>query len=244
MSFRCIGPTRGGRCVAVAGHPVDRATFYFGAVAGGVWKTEDAGTTGGTVSDGFFRTSSVGALAVSDSDPNVIYAGMGESCIRLDVSHGDGVYRSTDGGRTWTHCGLADTRHIGKIRIHPKNPDRGLCRRPGPCLWPQRVSAVCSRSTDGGQDWNKVLYKSDQAGAVDLSFDPKNPRSALCHHLAGLSQLLGDVERRSRQRPLEVDRRRRHLDRHHPEPGAARRVASSARSASPPRRQRRGGCGP
>src|SRR5688572_3749222 len=110
MRFRCIGPTRGGRVVAVAGDPERVGTFYFGAVAGGVWKTEDAGVTWRNVSDGYLKTSSVGALAVSHSDPNVIFAGMGESCIRLDVSHGDGVYRSADGGATWTHCGLDDTR--------------------------------------------------------------------------------------------------------------------------------------
>jgi photosystem II stability/assembly factor-like uncharacterized protein len=100
MRFRCIGPTRGGRCVAVAGDPQHRAVFYFGAVAGGIWKTEDAGPTWRNISDGFLKTSAVGALAVSESDPNVVYAGMGESCIRLDVSHGDGVYRPGDGGQT------------------------------------------------------------------------------------------------------------------------------------------------
>jgi len=174
MRFRCIGPTRGGRCVAVAGDPVDRATFYFGAVAGGIWKTEDAGTTWRNQSDGFLRTSSVGALAVSDSDPNVIFAGMGESCIRLDVSHGDGVYRSADGGRTWTHCGLADTRHIGEIRIHPKNPDRVYVAALGHAFGPNESRGLFS-TTDGGKTWNKVLYKSDRAGAIDVSFDPKSP---------------------------------------------------------------------
>jgi photosystem II stability/assembly factor-like uncharacterized protein len=109
--------------VAVAGDPVDPAVFYFGACAGGVWKTTDAGTYWQNVSDGYLHTAAVGAIAVADSDPNVIYVGMGECCIRGDVSHGDGVYRSTDAGQTWTHLGLEDTRHIARIRIHPHNPD-------------------------------------------------------------------------------------------------------------------------
>lgn len=136
MEWRCIGPPRGGRVVTVAGDPTNPAIFYFGAVAGGVWKTKDAGMTWQNVSDKFFKTASVGALAVAPSDPNVIYAGMGEATIRIDVSHGDGVYKSTDGGQTWTHMGLADTRHIGKIRVHPPQPRHRLCRRFGPRLWP------------------------------------------------------------------------------------------------------------
>ena len=176
MRFRCIGPTRGGRCVAVAGNPERPAVFYFGAVAGGIWKTTDAGTTWRNISDGFLGTSSVGALAVSQSDPNVIYAGMGESCIRLDVSHGDGVYRSGDGGQTWTHVGLADTRHIGEIRIHPKDPDRVFVAALGHAFGPSEERGLF-RSTDGGKTWEKVLYKSVHAGAVDVSFDPHNPET-------------------------------------------------------------------
>jgi len=121
--WRCIGPCRGGRVITVAGDPRDVGTFYFGACAGGGWKTEDAGQYWECVSDGFFNTSSIGALAVSEADPNVIYTGTGEATIRIDVSHGDGVYKSVDAGRTWTHVGLEDTRHIGKIRVHPTDPD-------------------------------------------------------------------------------------------------------------------------
>ena len=121
--WRCIGPFRGGRVVAVAGDPKDPLVFYFGATAGGVWKTTDAGMYWENVSDGFLRTAAVGAIAVANSDPNVIYAGMGEACIRHDSSHGDGVYRSSDGGKTWTHLGLDDTRRIARIRIHPADPD-------------------------------------------------------------------------------------------------------------------------
>jgi len=172
--WRCIGPFRGGRVVTVAGDPRDMATFYFGAVAGGVWKTTDAGTTWQCVSDGFLKTSSVGALAVAPSDPDVIYAGMGETTIRIDVSHGDGVYKSTDAGRTWRHAGLADTRHIGKVRVHPDNPDVVWVAALGHAFGPNEERGVY-KSTDGGASWRKVLYVSENAGAVDLTHDV-NPR--------------------------------------------------------------------
>src|SRR3954464_14895899 len=109
LAWRCVGPHRGGRVVAVAGDPVEQMTFYFGACAGGVWKTTDGGTYWENISDGFFKNAAVGAIAVADSHPNAVYVGMGESCIRVDVSHGDGVYGSTDGGKSWTHLGLEDT---------------------------------------------------------------------------------------------------------------------------------------
>ena len=175
MKWRCIGPFRGGRVVAVAGDSHDRNTFYFGACAGGVWKTDDGGNYWTNISDGFFQTGSVGALAVSESDPNVIYAGMGESTIRIDVSHGDGVYKTTDGGRSWKHMGLADTRHIGKIRIHPTNPDIVYVAALGHAFGNNKERGVF-KSVDGGETWKKVLYKSKKAGAVDLTIDPHNPR--------------------------------------------------------------------
>ena len=185
MRFRCIGPPRGGRVVAVAGDPVEPAVFYFGAVAGGIWKTEDAGATWENVSDGYLKTSSVGALAVSDSDPNVIYAGMGESTIRADVSHGDGVYKSTDRGRSWVHMGLAETRHISEIRIHPRDPDRVYVAALGHAFGPNPERGVY-RSTDGGACWERVLYldecagrtspsRCDGTGAADLALDARNP---------------------------------------------------------------------
>ena len=176
MTFRCIGPPRGGRVVAVAGDPTNRAVYYFGAAAGGIWKTEDAGVTWRNVSDGFLGTSSVGAIAVSQSDPNVIFAGMGESCIRLDVSHGDGVYRSGDGGQTWKHCGLEDTRHIGEVRIHPKDPDVVYVAALGHAFGPNEERGLY-RSTDGGNSWDKILYVGERAGAVDVVFDPRHPET-------------------------------------------------------------------
>lgn len=175
VTWRCIGPPRGGRVVAVAGDPVNPAVFYFGACAGGVWKTDDAGTYWSNISDGYLKTSSVGAIAVADSDPNVIYVGMGESCIRLDVSYGDGVYKSTDSGKTWTHLGLADTRHIARVRIHPHHPDIVYVAALGHIFGPHGQRGVF-RSTDGGKTWAHVLYVGDTTGAADLSLDPQNPR--------------------------------------------------------------------
>ena len=175
MPWRCIGPPRGGRVVAVAGDPSEPATFYFGACAGGVWKTEDAGLTWENISDKFFQTASVGALAVAPSDPNVIYAGMGEATIRLDVSPGDGVYKSTDAGQSWVHLGLADTHHIARIRVHPHNPDMVYVAALGHAFGPNESRGVY-RSTDGGEHWERTLYQSERAGAIDLSLDPRNPR--------------------------------------------------------------------
>ncbi len=173
--WRCIGPFRGGRVITVAGDPNDLGTFYFGACAGGVWKTEDAGQYWECVSDGFFKTSSVGALAVSESDPNVIYAGMGEATIRIDVSHGDGVYKSTDAGRTWIHTGLEDTRHIGKIRIHPTDPNTVFVAALGHAFGQNQQRGVF-KSIDGGRTWKQVLFVSDKAGAIDITIDKNNPR--------------------------------------------------------------------
>jgi photosystem II stability/assembly factor-like uncharacterized protein len=173
--WRCVGPFRGGRSVAVAGHPTDAMTFYFGACAGGVWKTTDGGTYWENVSDGFFETAAIGALAVAPSDGNVVYAGTGEACIRGNVSHGDGVYRSIDGGRTWTNVGLRDTRHIGRVRVHPRDPNLVYVAALGHAWGPSRERGVF-RSKDGGATWQHVLFKSEDAGAVDLSLDPQNPR--------------------------------------------------------------------
>ncbi len=175
LDWRLIGPHRGGRVVAVAGDPADAATFYFGACAGGVWKTTDAGTTWRNVSDGFFGTSAVGAIAVAPSDPSVVYAGTGEATIRGNVSHGDGVYRSTDAGRTWRHIGLRDSRHIGRIAIHPQDPDTAYVAAFGHAWGASRERGVF-RTRDGGRSWQHVLFQSERAGCHDLSLDPSNPR--------------------------------------------------------------------
>ena len=175
IRYRCIGPSRGGRVVAVAADPVRRSLFYFGAVAGGVWRSDDAGQYWQNISDGWFDTASIGALAVAPSDGNVIYAGTGEATIRIDVTHGNGVYRSTDGGRTWSHRGLEESRHIGAIAVHPTDPDRLWVAALGHASKDNPERGVY-RSSDGGHSWERVLHVSDRAGAVDLCLDPTNPR--------------------------------------------------------------------
>ena len=177
MKWRNVGPFRGGRSVAVAGLPDDRLTYYFGGVGGGVWKTTDAGTTWQNVTDDSpFGTSSVGALAVAPSDPNVIYAGMGEHSIRgVTTSHGDGVYRSTDAGRTWTHLGLEATRAISRIRVHPNDPDHVYVAAQGSPFSPNPERGIY-RSTDGGGSWELVLHVDENTGASDLAMDATNPR--------------------------------------------------------------------
>ncbi len=175
LEWRAIGPFRGGRVVAGAGDPVNPQVFYFGSTGGGVWKTTDGGQYWENISDGFFKRASVGAIAVAKSDPNVIYVGMGETTIRGNVSHGDGVYRSTDGGQTWTHLGLEDTRQIGKIRIHPQNPDLLYVAALGHAHGPNRERGVF-RSRDGGKTWEHILFLNEEVGSHDLALDPHNPR--------------------------------------------------------------------
>jgi photosystem II stability/assembly factor-like uncharacterized protein len=175
LEFRSIGPTRGGRVVAVAGDPTRPEVFYFGSTGGGVWKTLDGGQYWENVSDGFFKRASVGGLAVAHSDPNVIYAGMGESTIRGNVSHGDGVYKSTDAGKTWVHCGLEKTRNIGKVRVDPRDADLVYVAAFGHAHGPNPERGLY-RSRDGGQTWDTILFVSEKAGVNDLALDPSNPR--------------------------------------------------------------------
>ncbi|MDH7513182.1 MAG: hypothetical protein QHH14_09580 [Clostridiales bacterium] len=175
MEWRCIGPYRGGRVTAVAGIPDQPLVYYFGATGGGVWKTEDAGLSWRCVSDGFFRTGSVGAIAVSEWDPNVVYVGMGEAPIRGNVSHGDGMYKSTDGGKTWKHVGLEATSQISRVRIHPRNPDLVYVAALGHVYGSNEERGVF-RSSDGGKTWQKILCRDNKTGAIDLILDPSNPR--------------------------------------------------------------------
>ena len=175
MTWRSVGPYRGGRVVAVAGVVGQPLVYYFGGTGGGIWKTTDAGHRWHPMTDGQIGTGSVGAVAVAESDPNVVYAGMGEGCIRGNVSHGDGVYRSRDAGKTWTHVGLRDTRQIGRVRIHPRDPDLVYVAALGHAFGPNSERGVF-RSRDGGGTWQKVLFVDDHTGAIDLALDPANPR--------------------------------------------------------------------
>ncbi len=175
MKWRQIGPFRGGRVVAVSGVPGDPATWYFGGVGGGVWKSTDVGNSWKPMFDGQ-KIASIGAIAVADSDHNVVYVGTGEACPRGNISYGDGVYKSLDAGRTWTNVGLKDTRQIGAVIVHPKNPDIVLVAALGHAFGPNEERGVF-RSADGGRTWTKVLYKDRDTGAVDVAFDPGNPNT-------------------------------------------------------------------
>ncbi|MEM6605545.1 MAG: glycosyl hydrolase, partial [Pseudomonadota bacterium] len=174
MAYRLVGPYRGGRSGTVTGVPGDRNTYYFGSSGSGVWKSVDGGSKWRNVSDGYFG-GSVGAVAVSESDPNVIYAGLGEKTVRGNVSSNFGVWKSTDGGKTWTFIGLEATHHIGRIRVHPSNPDIVYVAAMGD-LWQASEDRGVYKSEDGGATWTKVLYASEEAGAVDLVFESGNPR--------------------------------------------------------------------
>lgn len=174
LKWREVGPYRGGRSAAVAGIPQDRETYYFGSTGGGVWKTTNGGGDWKNVSDGFFG-GSIGAVAVSAWDPNVIYAGTGEVTVRGNVSVGNGIWKSTDAGRTWTNVGLESSQRIPRIRIHPQDPDTVYAAVMGDLFGANEERGVF-RSTDGGKTWQKILYVNDQVGAVDLAMDPTNPR--------------------------------------------------------------------
>jgi len=173
MKWRQVGPFRGGRALAVTGIAGDPETYYFGSVAGGVWKTTNGGLTWTPLTD---KTGimSVGAIAAAPSDPNVIYVGTGESCWRGDISYGDGMYKSVDGGKTWTHIGLEDSRHISKILVNPMNPDIVYVAAMGHAYGPNDMRGVY-KSTDGGKNWQRILFKDSKTGAIDLTFDPSNP---------------------------------------------------------------------
>lgn len=185
LKWRNIGPFRGGRSVAVSGVVGDPTTYYMGTTGGGLWKTDDLGNNWRNISDGFFTTGSVGAIAVSESDPNVIYVGMGEHAVRgVMTHHGDGVYKSTDGGKTWKKSGLGQTQHIARIAVHPTDPNTVFVAAQGP-LYGKSAERGIYKSTDGGASWRKVLYVDDKTGCTELSMDMNNPRilyAALWEH--------------------------------------------------------------
>ncbi len=176
LRYRCIGPTRGGRVTAVAGIPSQPGTFYMGATGGGVWKTLDYGQSWQNVSDGYFASSSIGAIRVAPTDPDIVYVGTGSDAIRSNVIAGRGVYRSGDGGKTWEFIGLRSAGQIGALEIHPQDPDIVFVAALGHAFGPSPDRGVY-RTQDGGATWEKVLFVSDQTGAADLELAPDDPQT-------------------------------------------------------------------
>jgi photosystem II stability/assembly factor-like uncharacterized protein len=172
MRYRMIGPYRGGRSLTAVGIPGDPNTYYFGATGGGVWKSTDGALSWKPIFD-HEGSSSIGSIAVAESDPNIVYVGTGEACIRGNLAQGDGVYKSLDGGKTWTNVGLKDTRSIGKVIINPKDPNIVFVAALGHPYGPNAERGIF-RTTDGGKTWDKVLYKDENTGGVDIAFDPNN----------------------------------------------------------------------
>ncbi len=174
FQWRSLGPDRGGRSLAVSGVIGRPDEAYFGAVGGGLWKTFDRGETWAPITDGQIGSASVGAIAVSETNPDIVFIGMGETCIRGNIQSGDGVYKSTDAGKTWTHIGFRDAKNISKIRIHPKNPDIVYVAAFGHHAAPNEERGVF-KSTDGGRTWRRTLFRDAKTAAIDLSIDPTNP---------------------------------------------------------------------
>ena len=174
VQYRSIGPFRGGRSAAVVGVADQPKVFYFGATGGGVWKTVDGGETYKNISDGYFG-GSIGSVAVAPSDPNVLYVGGGEVTVRGNVSSGKGVWKSVDAGKTWTHVGLPNSRHIPRMVVHPQDPNTVYAAVLGDLYKPNNDRGVY-KSTNGGKSWKKILFSDVQAGAVELVMDPSNPR--------------------------------------------------------------------
>ncbi len=174
LSYRNVGPSRGGRVTAVAGHRAHPFTFYMGATGGGVWKTEDYGNTWVPISDGYFETGSIGSIRVAPSDADIVYVGTGSDGIRSNVIVGRGVYRSTDAGATWEHAGLREMGQIGAVEVHPANPDVAYAAALGN-PWAKSDERGVYRTRDGGRSWDQVLFTSDSVGAIDLELNPANP---------------------------------------------------------------------
>ena len=246
MRWRAIGPFRGGRTKAVAGVPSQPFTFYIGVCNGGVWKTTDAGRTWQPIFDDQ-PTGSIGWVEVAPSDPNIVYVGSGEGLQRPDLSTGDGIYKSTDAGKTWTHLGLRDGQQIPKIAVDPRNPNRLFVAVLGHPYGPNEERGIF-RSTDGGQTFQKVLFKDENTGGKDVDIDPSNPDIVYATLWETAAGTVGERRvGRHQWRHLQVDRWRHHVEA--TEAGPARRTdgGRTRHCAQPPvpslrdgeRRQRR-----
>jgi Uncharacterized protein related to plant photosystem II stability/assembly factor len=176
LRYRLVGPFRGGRVGTVEGVVGQPNVYYYGATGGGVWKSTDGGANWINVSDGSFKTGSVGSIAVAPSDSNIVYVGMGEETVRGNVSSGDGVYRSPDGGKTWKNVGLSDTQQISRVRVNPKDPNTVYVAAIGH-VWGNNEERGVFRTKDGGKTWEKILYRNPETGAIDLVIDPSNPNT-------------------------------------------------------------------
>ncbi len=174
FQYRNLGPTRGGRVTAVEGVVEKQGTFYMGATGGGVWKTTDFGLNWENISDGFFASPSIGAIAVLQSDPNILYVGTGSDGIRSNIIIGKGIYKSTDAGKSWMHIGLTDAGQIGAVEIHPTKPEVIFVAAIGQAFQPNTERGVF-RTKDGGKSWKKVLFIADTVGVSDIEFAPGDP---------------------------------------------------------------------
>ena len=210
MKYRSIGPFRGGRSLTAAGIPGDPTTYYFGATGGGVWKSTDGANTWSPIFDKD-GAPSIGSIAVAVSDPNVVYVGTGEACIRGNISQGDGVWKSLDAGKSWKSVGLKDSRAIGKVIVNPRNPDIVFVAALGHPFGPNTERGVF-RTTDGGKTWDKVLYKDENTGAIDVAFDPAESQHFICLALGGSTDSVVALQRRPGQRRVSLDRRRHYLE--------------------------------
>jgi photosystem II stability/assembly factor-like uncharacterized protein len=174
LSWRSLGPARGGRSIAVAGSAARPLEYYFGATGGGLWKSTNGGVTWKPVTDGQLTSASVGAIGIAPSNPDIVYIGMGESELRGNIAQGDGIYKTTDGGKTWHHMGLENSQVVAKIRVHPTNPDIAFAAVFGHPAGPSPDRGIY-RTKDGGQTWQKVLFRDDKTGGIEVNFDPNDP---------------------------------------------------------------------